>query len=80
MIGNKKVRTLIKIDNCFKEVLAIELDTSQSTKRAIHTLVRIIEQKAKQVSLELIMVLSFGAYIKEFTFGLSSLASLGKMD
>lgn len=38
MVGNRKFRTLNVMDDCFREVLAIEIDTSLSSKRVIRTL------------------------------------------
>lgn len=43
MIGNRKFRTFNVIDDCSREVLAIEVDTSLSSKRIIRTLNRIGE-------------------------------------
>ena len=43
MVGNRKFRTLNVMDDCSREVLAIEIDTSLSSKRVIRTLERIIE-------------------------------------
>ena len=45
MVGNRKFRTLNVMDDCSREVLAIEIDTSLSSKRVIRTLERIIEQR-----------------------------------
>lgn len=47
MVGNRKFRTFNVIDDCSREVLAIEIDTSISAKRVIRTLERIIEQRGK---------------------------------
>ena len=44
MVGNRKFRTLNVMDDCTSEVLAIEVETSLSSRRAIRTLDRIIEQ------------------------------------
>ena len=38
MVGNRKFRTLNVMDDCSREVLAIEIDTSLSSKRVIRTL------------------------------------------
>jgi putative transposase len=45
MVGNRKFRTLNVMDDCSREVLAIEIDTSLSSKRVIRTLEKIIEQR-----------------------------------
>jgi putative transposase len=47
MIGNRKFRTLNVMDDCSREALAIEVDTSLSAKRVTRTLDRIIEQRGK---------------------------------
>ena len=47
MAGNRKFRTFNVIDDCSREVLAIEIDTSLSSKRIIRTLDRVIEQRGK---------------------------------
>ena len=39
------------MDDCSREVLAIEMDTSLSSRRVIRTLDRIIEQRWKPVSI-----------------------------
>lgn len=49
MVGNRKFRTFNVIDDCTREALAIEIDTSLSSKRIIRTLNRIIEQRGKPV-------------------------------
>lgn len=51
MVGNRKFRTLNIMDDCSREVLAIEVDTSLSSKRVIRTLERIIEQRSKPVAI-----------------------------
>ncbi|WP_152530826.1 IS3 family transposase [Sediminibacterium sp. C3] len=51
MVGNRKFRTLNIMDDCTREVLAIEIDTSLSSKRVIRTLDRIIEQRGKPVAI-----------------------------
>ena len=43
MIGNRKFRTFNVMDDGSREVLAIEVDTSLSSKRIIRTLERVIE-------------------------------------
>lgn len=45
LVGCRKFRTFNVIDDCTREVLAIEIDTSLSSKRIIRTLNRIIEQR-----------------------------------
>jgi len=47
IVGNRKFRTFNLIDDCSREVLAIEIDTSLSSKRIIRTLDRVIEQRGK---------------------------------
>lgn len=51
MVGNRKFRTLNIMDDCTREVLAIEIDTSLSSKRVIRTLDKIIEQRGKPVAI-----------------------------
>jgi len=43
MVGGRKFRTFNVIDDCSREVLAIEVDTCLSSKRVIRTLERIID-------------------------------------
>lgn len=43
--GSRKFRTFNIIDDCTREVLAIEIDTSLTSKRVIRTLSRVIEQR-----------------------------------
>ncbi len=50
MTGNRKFRTFNVIDDCTREVLAIEIDTSISSKRVIRTLDRLIEANGKPVT------------------------------
>lgn len=50
MTGNRKFRTFNVIDDCSREVLAIEVDTSLSSKRVIRTLERIIETNGKPMT------------------------------
>lgn len=45
MTGNRKFRTFNVMDDGSREVLAIEVDTSLSSKRIIRTLERVIEQR-----------------------------------
>ena len=47
MVGNRKFRTLNVMDDCSREALAIEIDTSLSAKRVIRTLERVIEVRGK---------------------------------
>ncbi len=51
MVGNRKFRTLNEIDDCSREILAIEVDTSLSSRRIIRTLDKIIEKRGKPVSI-----------------------------
>jgi putative transposase len=51
MVGNRKFRTLNVMDDCSREVLAIEIDTSLSSKRVIRTLERVIENRGKPTSI-----------------------------
>jgi putative transposase len=50
MVGNRKFRTFNVMDDCTREVLAIEIDTSLSSKRIIRTLERIIDQRGVPVT------------------------------
>jgi putative transposase len=47
LMGIRKLRTFNVMDDCSREALAIEIDTSLSSKRIIRTLERIIEQRGK---------------------------------
>jgi putative transposase len=47
MVGNRKFRTFNVLDDCSREALAIEVDTSLSSRRIIRTLDRVIEQRGK---------------------------------
>lgn len=47
LIGGRKLRTLNVIDDCSREALAIEIDTSLSAKRVIRTLEQIIDWRGK---------------------------------
>ena len=47
LMGIRKFRTFNVMDDCSREALAIEIDTSLSAKRIIRTLERIIEQRGK---------------------------------
>ena len=51
MVGNRKFRTLNVMDDCSREALAIEVDTSLSAKRVTRTLDRIIEQRGKPIAI-----------------------------
>lgn len=51
MVGNRKFRTLNVMDDCSREALAIEIDTSLSSKRVIRVLERIIEQRSKPTTI-----------------------------
>ena len=45
MVGNRKFRTFNVIDDGTREALAIDVDTSLSSKRIIRTLEKVIEQR-----------------------------------
>lgn len=47
MVGSRKFRTFNVIDDCTREALGIEVDTSLSSRRIIRTLERIIDQRGK---------------------------------
>jgi putative transposase len=47
MVGARRFRTVNLIDDCTREVLKIEIDTSQSSKRIIRTLERVILERGK---------------------------------
>lgn len=47
LVNGRKFRTLNVIDDCNREALAIEIDTSISAKRVIRTLEQIIEWRGK---------------------------------
>jgi putative transposase len=47
MVGGRKFRTFNVMDDCTREALAIEVDTSLSSKRIIRTLNRTIEMHGK---------------------------------
>jgi putative transposase len=47
MVGGRRFRTFNLIDDCTREVLAIEIDTSLSSKRIIRTLERVILERGK---------------------------------
>ncbi|MCF3108539.1 IS3 family transposase [Niabella sp. CC-SYL272] len=50
MTGNRKFRTFNVIDDCSREALAIEVDTSISSRRVIRTLNRVIESNGKPMA------------------------------
>ena len=50
LTGNRKFRTFNVMDDCTREALAIEIDTSLSAKRVIRTLERIIEERGRPLS------------------------------
>jgi putative transposase len=47
IVGGRRFRTFNLIDDCTREVLAIEIDTSLSSKRIIRTLERLILDRGK---------------------------------
>ena len=47
LVNGRKFRTLNIIDDCNREVLAIEIDTSLSSKRVIRTLEQVIDWRGK---------------------------------
>jgi len=47
MVGGRRFRTFNLIDDCTREVLAIEIDTSLSSKRITRTLERVILDRGK---------------------------------
>lgn len=51
LVCGRKFRTLNVIDDCSREVLAIEIDTSLPTLRVTRTLDRIIEERGKPQSI-----------------------------
>lgn len=51
MVGNRKFRTFNVIDDCTREALAIEADTSISAKRVVRILDKIIEQRGKPTTI-----------------------------
>lgn len=48
--GNRKFRIFNVIDNCSRYVLAIEVDTSLSSKLVMRTLQRVIETNGKPMT------------------------------
>lgn len=51
MVSGRKFRTLNVMDDCSREALAIEVDTSLSAKRVIRVLERIIEDRGKPTTI-----------------------------
>ena len=51
MVSGRKFRTLNIIDDCTREVLAIEIDTSLSSKRVTRVLERVIAERGKPTSI-----------------------------
>ena len=51
MVGNRKIRTFNVMDDYSREALAIEVDTSLSSKRIIRTLERIIDRRGKPATI-----------------------------
>jgi putative transposase len=51
MVGGRKLRTLNIIDDCTREALAIEIDTSLSAKRVTRVLDRVVHERGKPVSI-----------------------------
>ncbi len=47
VVSGRRFRTFNLMDDCSREALAIEIDTSLSSKRVIRTLERIIEDRGK---------------------------------
>ena len=47
LVGSRKFRTFNVIDDCSREALAIEIDTSLSSRRVVRVLEKIIEQRGK---------------------------------
>jgi len=51
MVGNRKFRTINVLDDCSREALAIEIDTSLSSRRIIRLLEKIIALRGMPASL-----------------------------
>jgi putative transposase len=51
MVGSRKFRTFNVMDDCSREVLAIEIDTSLSSRRILRVLEKIIDQRGKPASI-----------------------------
>jgi putative transposase len=49
MVGNRRFRTFNVMDDCSREALAIEIDTSLSAKRITRVLERVLESRGKPV-------------------------------
>lgn len=47
MVGNRKFRTFNLLDDCSREALAIEVDTSLTSARIIRVLERVIDERGK---------------------------------
>jgi putative transposase len=47
MVGNRKFRTFNLLDDCSREALAIEIDTSLASARIIRVLERVIDDRGK---------------------------------
>jgi putative transposase len=47
LVSGRKFRSLIVMDDCSREALDIEIDTSLSSKRVIRVLERVIQQRSK---------------------------------
>jgi putative transposase len=58
MVDNRNFRTLNVVDDGLREVLAIEVNTSLSSKRFIRTLYRILNKEESEQPLEQIMAQS----------------------
>ena len=87
IVNGRRFRTFNLIDDCPREVLAIEIDTSLSSKRIIRILERVILERENQASLEQTMDqsshqknLSSGKKTMESKFSLFNLEDLYKMD
>lgn len=51
LVGNQKFRTLNVMEDCSREALAIEIDTSLSSKRVVRVLDHIIEHRGKPATI-----------------------------
>ena len=51
MVGNRKFRTFNVMDDCSREALAIEIDTSLSSRRIIRVLEKVIDQRGTPASI-----------------------------
>jgi putative transposase len=86
MVGNRKFRTFNVIDDCTREVLAIEVDTSLSSRRIIRTLERVIVDRGTPTAIRtdnglnlLLMILKVGAEIKRSPYSLFNQANPCRM-